>query len=319
MKRIFFLFLGMIAAQSWAQTDVTLNINHKLGAEPFTLDAVAENNLGESFRATRLEYYISQFSIVHDGGTITDVPLEVLDLVNPGEETVTSIPLGSFDVTTVERIQFYIGVQQPENNADPTLWPEDHPLAPKSPSMHWGWTAGYRFLAFEGEAGDGFSQVFQLHGLDNLNYFRTWSEVEVNMVDGVMELDITADYVEALRDISIAGGVISHGGSGSALKALENFRDFVFGTNTASLYASAAKMKFDIFPNPSADKTVQLQLDEKANDLSIQITNPLGQIIQAIQVNSQNLVELTFPESGIYMVSIVNSDQIIATKKVVIQ
>ena len=319
MKHIFFLLFGLIATQSWTQTDVTLNIHHKLGSEPFLLDAVAENNLGESFRATRLEYYISQFSIVHDGGTVTEVPLEILDLVNPGEETTTAIPLGSFDVTTVERIQFYIGVQEPENNADPTLWPEDHPLAPKSPSMHWGWTSGYRFLAYEGEAGDGFSQVFQLHGLDNLNYFRTYAEVESEMVDGVLELNINADYIEALRDIDLSGGVISHGGAGSALKALENFRDFVFGTNTASLENQQEELNWTIYPNPSSTGFVNIQFTDIRADYSLQITNPLGQVINRLEVTNNKTVELELPESGVYMVSVIRDEKIIATEKVVIQ
>ena len=170
-KNLLFILFALFTVTSNAQTDVTLKINHKLGAEDFELDAIGVNNLGHEFKASRLEYYVSRITIIHDGGTETAVPDEVIALVQPEAEISTSIPLGSFDVTSIESVKFHIGVYEPVNNEDPTLWPEEHPLAPKSPSMHWGWASGYRFIAYEGYGGAGFSQNFQLHGLGNEKLF----------------------------------------------------------------------------------------------------------------------------------------------------
>lgn len=319
MKTLFLALICSVGILSWAQTDVTLNIQHKLGTEPFALDAAVENNLGNPFQATRLEYYISQFSLVHDGGTVTDVPLEVLALVNPGDEATTSISLGNFDVTSVESIQFYIGVYEPENNADPTLWPEDHPLAPKSPSMHWGWAAGYRFLAYEGLSGEGFSQTFQLHGLGNDNYFRTYCDVTPEMVDGVLELNITADYLEALRDIELSGGVISHGETGAALKALENFRDFVFGTQVASITSLDDQATFRAFPNP-ADRNQQVTVQFESNQQvsRIEVMNNLGQRVLNELVNGTTMT-FKIPDAGVYFVQVYSEEGLLSRKKLVIQ
>ena len=72
MRKISIIFVAL-ALNSNAQNDVILRINHKLDLETFALDAVAQNNLGNTFKATRLEYYISQFTIIHDGGVETIV------------------------------------------------------------------------------------------------------------------------------------------------------------------------------------------------------------------------------------------------------
>ena len=318
MKKILLGLTVFLAAQMWAQTDVSLQIHHKLATEPFMLGATAENNLGDAFQATRLEYYISQFSIIHDGGIVTDVPLEILDLVNPGAETETIIPFGNFDVTEVESIRFYIGVQTPENNEDPTLWPEDHPLAPKSPSMHWGWAAGYRFIAYEGLSGDGFSQIFQMHGLGNDNYFRTQVDVETETVDGVLMLNITGDYTEGLRDIELSGGVISHGEAGAAKQVLENWRDYVFGNNVASINSSD-KIEFKVFPNPASNETVHIQFDNTDEVERIEILNQLGQVVLTENV-LQSTLDLNIPEAGVYFVNVYGKDNaFLAKTKLVVQ
>lgn len=318
MKKIV-LGLGLLlTAQLWGQMDVSLQIHHKLGTEPFMLDATAENNLGDAFQATRLEYYISQFSIIHDGGTVTDVSLDVIDLVNPGEETETIIPLGNFDVTDVESIRFYIGVQTPENNEDPTLWPEDHPLAPKSPSMHWGWAAGYRFIAYEGMAGDGFAQIFQMHGLGNSNYFRTEVDVETEMVDGVLMLNITGDYTEGLRDIELSGGVISHGEAGAAKQTLENWRDYVFENNTAGI-DNTDRIDFHVFPNPASNELVNVQFDNTDQVERIEVMNQLGQVILRENVIGTNL-QLEIPDAGVYFINVIGKDdQFLGKTKLVVQ
>ena len=69
-------------------------------------------------------------------------------LVNASE--ATEVDLGSHDVTNVEAVHFHIGVDSSVNHSDPASYPMGHPLAPVFPSMHWGWAAGYRFVAIEG-------------------------------------------------------------------------------------------------------------------------------------------------------------------------
>jgi len=317
-KNILLLMMLLITVTLSAQTEVELKINHKLGTEDFELDAVGMNNLGHEFKTSRLEYYLTRITIIHDGGTETAVPDEIMALVRPEDELSTTIALGSFDVTSIESVKFHIGVYEPVNNDDPTLWPGDHPLAPKSPSMHWGWAAGYRFIAYEGFGGEGFSQNFQLHGLGNDNYFEVSSEVWVETVDDVLVMSLNGDYAAGLKDIDLTAGTISHGETGDAKKVLENWRDVVFGLYTAGMDAPAANLEWSVYPNPS-DGNVWVSFKNAADVQSIQILNPLGALVQTVFVNAQNQLEVSIPESGVYFVNVLNeSGEIMATERLII-
>ncbi len=318
MKRILLSLLTLITAATFAQTDVTLRINHKLGSANFAYDQVAQNNLGHEYKTTRLEYYLSQVTIVHDGGMETAVPLDTVALVQPGTELATSIPLGSYSVTSIESVKFYIGIQEPTNNEDPSLYSVDHPLGPKSPSMHWGWTAGYRFVAYEGFGGSGFSQNFQLHGLGNENYFEI--EKDVNVVDesGVLVMDLNADYTRGVENIDLNSGTISHGSTGEAKQTLENWRDFVFGNYAVGIETNSPTAAWSVYPNPSTG-LVTLKVEANATAAIVQVSNVLGEIVQTINLADALTQEVELNQTGIFMFTILDQSGIaIETKRVVI-
>ena len=63
----------MFSMSSYAQNNVQFKINHKLGDADFAMETGAKNNIDHDFEVTRLEYYISEISITHDGGTETTI------------------------------------------------------------------------------------------------------------------------------------------------------------------------------------------------------------------------------------------------------
>ena len=308
---------SLLLLTGFAQTDVELKINHKLGVEDFMLDAVGTNNLGHEFKASRLEYYVTRITIVHDGGMETAVPDEVVALVRPEDEISTSIELGAFDVTSIESVKFHIGVYAPLNNEDPSIWDVSHPLGPKSPSMHWGWASGYRFIAYEGFGGADFSQNFQLHGLGNENYFEVESDVEVTDEAGTLVMSLNGDYAAGLNDVSLTGGTISHGSTGEAKKVLENWRDVVFGLYTVGLEEENT-LSWSVYPNPS-NGLVQLNFADVEKVGSIKVMNTLGELVQTITItNAQTNVELT--NAGIYVLAVLNEEgETVATERVIIK
>ncbi|MEO9531058.1 MAG: MbnP family protein [Crocinitomicaceae bacterium] len=319
MKRILLCALALISTASFAQTDVALRINHKLGTADFAYDQIAQNNLGQDFKATRLEYYLSQVTIVHDGGMETSVPLDTIALVQPGTEIATTIPLGNYSVTSIESVRFYIGVQEPTNNEDPSLYSVDHPLGPKSPSMHWGWTAGYRFVAYEGFGGSGFSQNFQLHGLGNENYFEVAADVDVVDESGVLVMDLNADYTRGVEDIDLNSGTISHGSTGEAKQTLENWRDFVFGNYYLGIEKDNFSINWSVYPNPSSG-LVTIKLDQNINASTVQISNALGEIVEVITLKENASKEVELTQSGIFIFTIQNESGVaIETKRIVIK
>lgn len=322
MKKILLTLSVFIAfgVNIMAQTDVTFNINHKLGTADFEMNNTAENNMGHTFNVRRMEYYISQIKIVHDGGVETLAP-DVYILAN-GSEPVAQM-LGNFDVTNVEAIKFSVGVETPINHEDPALFPVTHPLGPKAPSMHWGWAAGYRFVAMEGKGGTQLDREFQLHGLGDRNYFETTIDYAATAANGAVSINLDADCARILENIDLRQGVIEHGESGAAATALENFRDFVFSpAGASSSTADLAKIQsFEIFPNPTAANEISINFSSLENtDYQVVVTNLLGQQLQTAAISTgKNTLNLNVPNEGIYMIGLLKDGQILTSKRLIVQ
>jgi hypothetical protein len=213
MKGIYTLILSVCALFALGQSDVYLKINHQLGSGDFSYNVPGSNDLGNGFKTTRLEYYIAEIAIIHDGGTVTEVDSTWI-LVDAG--SYTNVLLGDYNISTLEGVRMSVGVEAAVNHNDPTLWPSNHPLAPQWPSMHWGWAAGYRFVCMEGKSGAGFAQDFQIHALEDKNY-QTFTINTAGVTSGSdITIELDADYEEALSGIDVSSGLIEHSGNNEA-------------------------------------------------------------------------------------------------------
>lgn len=285
-----------------AQTPVQLHVNHQLGGGNFSFSQAAQNDLGNNFNVTRLEYYISKISIKHDGGMTTPVPNHYI-LANGGQAVVDD--LGSFNITNVESISFHIGVDTPVNHADPSLHPTGHPLAPKSPSMHWGWTAGYRFVAIEGKSGASLNQTYEIHALGDQHYFETTVPATGVMKNGKLVIAIKADYTMAIKGINVSSGLIAHGDGVDEAKLLANFRDNVFsaGVPVSIANSNESKSMFSIYPNPSANGLATMRFEQGASKADIIVTDISGKTILAASKNeSSSALQLKLDKPGMYFV-----------------
>lgn len=309
--------LLMLNGSSFAQNNTTLNINHKLGDADFAMETAATNNLNNNFKVTRLEYYISEITIVHDGGVETLFD-NIWVLVDASE--ATQIDLGDSNINAVEMVKLHIGVQEEYNHLDPSSYASSHPLAPQNPSMHWGWTSGYRFIAFEGFGGSDLNRRFELHGLEDANYFTTEIPLTTTANNNEVIINIDADYTRALEDINVDGEVIVHGGYGAAKKCLQNFRDYVF--SPASIVSSMIDFsevnKFEVFPNP-ANGTATISLETtKEEDYKVSVTNIIGQQVLFFEiVNGNSMLNVELKEAGFYFINLIKDGQPIITKKLI--
>lgn len=319
-NRILILAALLFSMSASAQKDVTLTIKHMLGSSPFAFNQATTNNLSNNLEFTRVDYYISKITIIHDGAMQTVVPNKYIYV--RGNRNIAE-NLGNFNVTNVEGIKFHIGVDAPNNTSDPAQWTGTHPLAPKSPAMHWGWASGFRFAAIEGNGGANLDKNFQFHGLFDANYFeQTVMVAGVNNGNDVV-VNLDADYTQAVKDIDVSAGGINHGDNTKDLTVLQNFRDNVFsagiGIPTAvSNFENEVDLK--IYPNPSTG-TVQIDLDNTTNVLvtSAQIFDISGRLLQEISLVGNKHTEVEFDGEGIYFVRLNSYGINVATKKVVIQ
>lgn len=321
MKRILqsTILLLITTSALHAQTSVQLNINHLLGENTFSTSATGTNNFDNEFNVGRLQYYISQISIIHDGGSETECE-DLYLFVDANEEG--QFMLGEYEVSEIEGIKFYIGVNTPENNDDPSQWPEGHALAPRFPSMHWGWAAGYRFVAFEGKSGESFSQTYEIHALGNQNYFACQLPVQATDENGALVIDLNADYAKALTNINVSSGVITHGDYNEAITLLENFVNEVFTnqdgqTNVLSAQEYELNKSFSVYPNPS-NGLVNFQLIDVLNtNLYLNITDLSGrEILKSSLTQSTTTLSL---QKGLYMARIEGENGVLALKRIVIQ
>ena len=174
---------------------------------------------GDEIALTRLAYLISElrlkdsrggeysppgcFGLVATGGTDRPVRIE-------------NVPVGSYT-----ELAFSVGLNEPENRADPNQWPPDHPLNPVHSNLHWSWQGGYIFMALEGfwRAPDGGERGFSYH-LGNAPHRM---QVELPVViegtgDQVLRVRLYLDRV--LGDsaaVAIPEQTSTHGREGDAL------------------------------------------------------------------------------------------------------
>ncbi len=291
-----------------------------MDGQDFAMYSPAKNNMDHDFEFTRLEYYISGITIIHDNGTATPVP-DTWILVNAA--SATEVDLGSLPVTEVEAIHFTIGVDPEHNHLDPASFPSSHPLGPKSPSMHWGWTAGYRFLALEGNGGPQYNQLVQLHGLGDQNYIKARVNLSAVTHNNQVTIHLDADYTRALENISVNAGIIEHSETGDAQQALENFRNLVFSPSQVNTGLSDvnAEEYFSLYPNPTQDGLAFLTINSTGDeDFEMTLTDMLGRQISNLKVLKPNTtIDVRVPEHGIYFVRLMQNGQAVSVAKLISQ
>ena len=300
-------------ANLFSQTDVYLTINHNFDGEVLeygTIYTVDDANL----TIDRLEYYISKIHLIHDGGQQTLVE-DFWILVDVAEES--NYFIGNFDINVLEGISYSIGVEPEVNHTDLTLWPSHHPLAPQNPNMHWGWTAGYKFIAIEGTTGQGLASLYQIHALGDELYFSNQIMTDVSADNNSITISLDADYEKAFMNIDVSEGPITHGTFGEAITICENFRDHVFTPTQTQVGSSIDETILPIVtigPNPTDDAVI-IHGIENFEGAAIQIIDAMGQIIyESRLIETISLQEFS---SGLYHFRILSIDGRVITKQIV--
>lgn len=194
---------------SWAVCSQTMTVKlvHEYDGQAFAYNTDYEGWDGKMVRFTRIQYYLGNFDIIHDGGQVHS-PMDSWIIAS------ANVSDYSFEVETtisnVEAVNFEFGVDAATNDLGITTWPEGHPLSLQSPNMDWGWPEGYKFFAFEGlvdSDDDGVpDEVFHLHGVgDHLLKYVTVESLPTSEIQLFVNV---ADWFEGI-DLSTIG--IMHG------------------------------------------------------------------------------------------------------------
>ncbi len=311
--------LLFVITTSRAQQNVFLTITHKLGNSNFAYNQVAQNNLMQNFKITRLDYYISGIKIIHDGGQEISIPSKYI-LAHADLNIVEN--LGIFNVTAVEGIKFSIGVDASLNNSDPSLQPVGSPLYYQIPSMHWGWNSGYFFSAFDGQCGTNLTAGFSMHSMGNANYFQQ-TQMAAGVNSGVNDvfINLDADIIQAVKNINLSTGFAHHGANANDLISLQNFRDFVFSPSSPStgLSNNSEELNVSIFPNPTSEKLYINFNDNNSTTDRLVIVDLFGNIVFENGLNDRNEINVGDLAKGVYILQFYSRNSNLSNRRITIQ
>lgn len=325
------LLLSSTLLAQTATKDVTLHFAQIHGEFGVDYTATYSNWSDVPIEFSRTQFYVSEITLVHNGGQ--ELPLTDLYVLTQNGEP--EYDLGSYDLGALEAIRFHVGVPQDVNHLDPATYPANHPLAPQNPTMHWGWDAGYRFIAFEGKVDRDDDmvpeRVFQYHGVGN--QFYTEIEVPTTGVENGSDLTIfiNVDYQEMFRELDMQMNPHSHGEGAEIYTIFDNMvnRDvFTAGMGPApgppppgTTGLSVVEEDVDpvtAFPNPFNFQTQIRYSFAGADNLKLVVADLNGKIVQEYTklptVGSQ-LVQLEQP-AGTYMYYFKSTDRVLYQNKI---
>ena len=322
MKNFYsFLIVILLSCPAFAQNNnLYLNIDHKIDNDKLVLTSgkyTAWNAV--PFYLTRLQYYISKITVIHDGGQKT----EMTDLYLLPNPNTASYSLGNYDIQNVESLEFYIGVPSAINHGDPTIWPNGHPLGPQNPAMHWGWAAGYRFAAIEGysDSGNGlYADKFEFHAIGDALYTKvTVTASSAKDANDNLVVSLNANYNKLFETVDLEGGMIIHGSQSPNTIIMSNFKNvFTASSTTSANFPNVSDFKVSC-ANPCREPNIQY--DGKYNDLNFEIYNASGQKIYQLTNMAEN-GKVDFKSNlakGFYIISFKSGNKVLYTNKLLIQ
>ena len=321
ISRLTLLLLQCLFATSLlAQTNVVLQMEQLLAGRPFTFAQTTQAEMGYYFNVTRLQYYVSEITLIHDGGQRTPV-VDYHLLIDPSKDSV--FILGNFPVTDLEEIEFWIGVDSAHNHLDPAMYPANHPLALHVPTMHWGWAGGYRFIALEGYAGHTPTYIpnnYQIHTIAEENYRKVSLPVDEILDGDTLRIPIRADYAMLLHKIDVSLGLEFHSSIGPSKQISLNTRLVFTPILTGSAYQPKQINRLDISPNPSTGFFTITMPSSTTGPLTLRLISMQGStILEETILTTTEAIPIESPAlPGMYFVSLSKGQQLLATEKVII-
>ena len=319
MKKVILSLLGVFLFFSiQAQTHVILHLVQKAGSADFEMNSTVTASGGYDYQPTRLQYYLSHPAIIHDGGQMS--PSNERYFLIDASQDVT-IDLGEMEVENIEGIIFSIGVDEARNHLDPSNYPPGHPLAPQNPNMHWGWAAGYKFIAFDGKVGSNFSQTFEVHSIGDELYQTVNLATDAQPEGDNLIVYLQADYNKLLENIDVSGGIASHGNLGPAATIMENIGTLVFSAlSPTAVHDAGFEGAFSIAPNPATSGFGQAFFElPSGNEYELTVCDLTGRVLSYQPLmEGRASVQLQAPGAGMYLVQLWQNKKPVHTEKWVV-
>jgi len=286
MKKLI-IAIALLIGTATAQKDIKIQLTPLYNGAPAQLNYTYNDVNNVAFKLTRVQFYLDQFQITHDGGQTTS--LNTTDNVLLSDYPDTDHIIGNANINSVESITFNLGVNSTYNHDDPSTYSTNHPLANQSPSMHWGWSFGYKFIVLEGEVdadGDGvFETAMQAHVIGD-EFERTISLNIANSITDANETIIGLNYDIAgwLSSMDLANFGVNHGGGSKNEEITDNTVDFnVFSEGTTNNIIAPTKIDANLSFNGT-----EVNYTSKENLNKIEILDLSGKLVYSSPINNSN-------------------------------
>ena len=280
---------------------------------------------GKTFKLDHFDYYLSGIQITHDGGMITVI--DSVFIVEPQNHTLL---VGNYPINQIEKLNFMFGVPKPLNTQngataiDISLYPEIHPLSFQTPSMYWGWQAGYMHMIIGGYAdgnGDGnLEAYFELHNLGNNNQqlVEILNIVQTNSANDQIDVYLTCHVDRWINNIPLSTVGILHDQVGINATILDNVvTETVFSQLSTAQLSSNKTNKTAYFVNHSDE--IEFIWQSISNLDKILVIDMNGKIVTSIntQESSGSFMTSSIP-SAVYTVSMLdNLENVIGQYRVI--
>jgi hypothetical protein len=128
-------------------SSIRLYIRDVIAGADLNYDSIYHDTTSRAYKIIDFRYYISNIRAIRHDEVEQPVACAAI-LVDPGRRMYD---LGSLPEGAYKGLRFIIGLDSAVNHGDPTVFEPGHPLAIKTPSMHWDWNSGYLFMKIEGK------------------------------------------------------------------------------------------------------------------------------------------------------------------------
>jgi hypothetical protein len=231
--------------------------------------------------------------------------------------------LGGYDVSQIEQISFVVGVPKPMNTQtgvdaiDISLYPENHPLSFQTPSMYWGWQAGYMHMIMGGYAddnGDGTLEAyFEMHNLGNLNqkFVELPGIIQTNTSSSQIDILLNCQVDRWINSIPLSSVGIAHGETGLNATILNNVltQDVFIQPANASIPSHGSNSKI-YFSNQSTALTIHW--NEIADLDKILVYDINGKIVKELPSTSPTgQVAIENLDNGYYVIQFFNRNSLL--------
>lgn len=181
-----------------------LKFDHRYGETDFIMGATYTTSQGEAIKVDNIKYIVSNIVLTKDdGSTYTYPKSKSYFIIKEQSPVLFTVELADIPAGNYKSVKFGIGVDQEQFNLG-AAGQGDFLAQAQAEGMMWSWSAGYKFLAFEGNftsATVAQSTLFKVHtGQTGTNY--NYTEVSLNFPDKALVRPTITPQVHVMADLS---------------------------------------------------------------------------------------------------------------------